>query len=247
MIRLVTGFATGDVTLSWYSWCNYGYSYRSGATYNVAVSGMTGSGTVIATIAAGVAQNASAQPNSASTSTDNTVTYNVPVLPCISTYSYTGPAVAIPDGIPAGLDIPITVSGVSSISDLNFRFDGTAGSTDPLSTTVGVNHSWIGDLKFTLTSPLGTMVTFFDRPGVPATTFGCNNNNLFNLTLDDDGAFPAVETQCDGAGTNAAFPSGNFSPNNPFSAFDGQNANGVWTLNVSDNAGGDIGTLGPFH
>ena len=48
----------------------------SGATYNVAVSGMTGSGTVIATIAAGVAATRPATPNMASTSTDNTVTYD---------------------------------------------------------------------------------------------------------------------------------------------------------------------------
>ena len=38
---------------------------------------MTGSGTVIASIAAGVAQDAAGNPNIASTSTDNTVTYDV--------------------------------------------------------------------------------------------------------------------------------------------------------------------------
>ena len=49
----------------------------SGTTYNVAVSGMTGSGTVTATIAAGKAHDAAGNANSASTSTDNTVTYDV--------------------------------------------------------------------------------------------------------------------------------------------------------------------------
>ncbi len=43
------------------------------STYNVAVSGMT-NGTVIATIAAGVANDAAGNANTASTSTDNTVT-----------------------------------------------------------------------------------------------------------------------------------------------------------------------------
>ena len=47
----------------------------SGTTYNVAVSGMTGSGTVIATVAAGVAHDAVGNPNYASTTTDNTVSY----------------------------------------------------------------------------------------------------------------------------------------------------------------------------
>ena len=51
---------------------------NNNTTYNVAVSGMTGSGTVIATVGAGVAQDAASNGNAASTSTDNSVTYNVP-------------------------------------------------------------------------------------------------------------------------------------------------------------------------
>jgi hypothetical protein len=47
----------------------------SGTTYNVAVSGMTTGGTVIASIAATVAHDAAGNGNTASTSTDNTVTY----------------------------------------------------------------------------------------------------------------------------------------------------------------------------
>ncbi|MBK7305978.1 MAG: hypothetical protein IPI88_02400 [Chitinophagaceae bacterium] len=74
----VTGFATGDVTLSGTAGATTGTVTGSGTTYNVAVTGMTGSGTVIATVPAGVCQNASAQNNLASTSTDNTVTYNAP-------------------------------------------------------------------------------------------------------------------------------------------------------------------------
>ena len=49
----------------------------TGPTYTVAVTGMTTSGTVIATIPAGVAQDADANPNVASTFTDNSVTWDV--------------------------------------------------------------------------------------------------------------------------------------------------------------------------
>src|SRR5207244_4307638 len=45
------------------------------STYNVAVSGMSSAGTVIASIPAGVAQDAAGNPNTASTSTDNSVTF----------------------------------------------------------------------------------------------------------------------------------------------------------------------------
>lgn len=131
------------------------------------------------------------------------------------------------------------------MSDLNFRFDGTTASSDPLSTTVGVNHSWIGDLKFALTSPAGTSVIIFDRPGFPALGAGCNGNNLHNLTLDDDGGLPPIENQCP-AGDNEGPLTGSFSPNNPLSAFDGQTANGNWTLKVSDEAAQDTGAVRAF-
>ena len=45
-------------------------------TYNVAVSGMTGDGTVTITLAAGAAHDAVGNPSLASTSTDNSVTYD---------------------------------------------------------------------------------------------------------------------------------------------------------------------------
>ena len=50
----------------------------SGTTYDVAVSGMTGSGTVVAAIPAGAAHDAAGNANTASTSTDNEVTYDAP-------------------------------------------------------------------------------------------------------------------------------------------------------------------------
>ncbi|HVY35718.1 MAG TPA: polysaccharide deacetylase family protein, partial [Candidatus Paceibacterota bacterium] len=73
----VSDFATGDVTLSGTAGATTATVTGSGTTYNVAVSGMTSSGTVIATIAAGKAHDAAGNPNTVSTSTDNTVTYNV--------------------------------------------------------------------------------------------------------------------------------------------------------------------------
>lgn len=70
-----TNFATGDVTLSGTAGATTGIVTGSGTTYNVAVSGMTANGTVIATITAGKATDAAGNGNTASTSTDNTVTW----------------------------------------------------------------------------------------------------------------------------------------------------------------------------
>jgi Calx-beta domain/Carboxypeptidase regulatory-like domain len=81
----VTGFATGDVTLSGTAFGSGSLPLavvtqiapNDGTTFNVAVSGMNSTGTVIASIGAGVAIDASTNGNAASTSTDNTVTFNI--------------------------------------------------------------------------------------------------------------------------------------------------------------------------
>ena len=78
----VTGFATGDVTLSGTAGATTATVSGTGPSYTVTVTGMTGSGTVIATIAAAVCTStATSVANDASTSTDNTVTYNASPIP----------------------------------------------------------------------------------------------------------------------------------------------------------------------
>jgi hypothetical protein len=89
----VTGFATGDVTVGGTApGTKTATVSGSGTTYNVAVSGMTGGGTVVATIAAGRATDAAGNPNSASTSADNTVNYPAPyVVPTVWSLGYWTP------------------------------------------------------------------------------------------------------------------------------------------------------------
>ncbi|MEQ1675184.1 MAG: proprotein convertase P-domain-containing protein [Chitinophagaceae bacterium] len=181
-----------------------------------------------------------------SVSTPITITVNptpvVTIVPggAITTVSYTGPAVAIPDNTPAGVNVTLPVSGLTgNISDLNFQFDANPAGT--CNATIGnvnaaADHTFIGDFIFRLTSPAGTTVTIVNRRGG-------TRENICNTLLDDDGGFPALSTV---TSTSGQFLSGNFAPDNPLSAFDGQNGNGTWTLNVSDNAGIDIGSLRRF-
>lgn len=72
----VSDFITGDVTLSGTAGANTATVTGSGATYNVAVTGMTGPGTVIASIDANKVTGPTGNINTASTSTDNTVSYD---------------------------------------------------------------------------------------------------------------------------------------------------------------------------
>lgn len=157
------------------------------------------------------------------------------------TTSYTGPAVAIPDGVVAGVNIPIVVSGITgNIGDINFRIDGSSCNSTVGGATNGIDHTWVGDVTIKLTSPGGTTVTLVDRIGVPASTFGNSGNNFCQALLDDQGGFPAIEN------FGGQPVTGNFSPNNPLSAFNGQNPNGTWTLNVSDAATPDTGSVRAF-
>ena len=78
----VTDFTDSDVTLSGTAGATTALvseaAPNDGTTYDVAVSGMTTSGTVIASILANAAQDAAQNGNSASTSKDNTVDFKLP-------------------------------------------------------------------------------------------------------------------------------------------------------------------------
>ncbi len=136
-------------------------------------------------------------------------------------------------------DVPISLpNGISSISS-NLSISGS-GTIDDVNVSVDMPHAWPGDLSFTLThQDTGTAVTIIDRPGVPASTWGCSVDDIL-ATLDDE-AGTAVEGVC--AGSPPAI-GGTFSPNNPLSSFDGESGNGTWVLTVSDAyTSGDAGTL----
>ena len=75
----VTGFTASDIS---FAGSTAGGTLTAavtgtGPTYNVAVSGMTGTGNVVVSVPAGAATDAAGNASLASTSTDNTVAYNV--------------------------------------------------------------------------------------------------------------------------------------------------------------------------
>lgn len=122
--------------------------------------------------------------------------------------------------------------------------DGSTVCTSPLIRNINVSdsytigdvnigilatHTWRGDLQFTLISPSNTSVLL---------TVGDVNNlngDNFNVLLDDGAA---QEVNTDGntvahSGTAPPFQN-TFFPNNPLSAFNGENSNGTWRLEICD-------------
>ena len=132
----------------------------------------------------------------------------------------------ITDDFADGVNSVLSIAPGGIITDIDILLD--------------VTHTYVGDLIATVTNDsTGTNAIVMDRPGVPASTFGCSGNNI-NTTLDDAAAI-AVEGICaSGVPTIGAGP---FSPNNPLSVFDTESSAGTWTLNISDNVGADTGTL----
>ncbi len=148
------------------------------------------------------------------------IVFDISTLPGVLTDS-------IPDDNPAApLVVSLPVSGLDpELSDFSLGIE--------------ITHTWVGDINLSITAPNGGgTVNVFNRPGQPGSFFGCFNDDI-NATFSDDAAQSAADFE------NLCVPgmAGNFMPIDLFSQFDGINPNGNWIITVSDNGGGDTGTL----
>lgn len=91
-----------------------------------------------------------------------------------------------------------------------------------------IGHSWDEDLDVYLTSPGGTTVELF-------TDVGGSGDHFIDTVLDQDAALPITAGSAPFTGT--------FRPEGDLNSFNGQRANGTWTLTVFDDAAGDQGFL----
>jgi subtilisin-like proprotein convertase family protein len=134
------------------------------------------------------------------------------------TFTFPGPA-GIPDTQqPSVFQIP--VSGVAGrIRDMDLR--------------LSIDHSFTADLDVYLISPSGTRIELF-------TDVGGNSANFLNTTISDE-AFVSIEA----TGTRGPFTA-TLRPAGLLSSFDGEDANGIWKLEVTDDDRGVSGTLRSF-
>lgn len=111
---------------------------------------------------------------------------------------------------------------------------------------INVSHSYVGDLTANITSPLGQVIDLFDRPGVPESNFGCGANNMEVIFSDNsERTYDQFEMTCD-QGTGLAI-SGEFQPMRPLASFAGENAQGLWTLGMTDHYDPDGGILHSWY
>ncbi len=124
--QTVTGFVAADVSLAGSAGTPVAALSGSGANYTVSVTGMTSSGTVIATILAGVAQNTTGELNEASTTIDNTVTW-IDVVPTVTIDQSLGQADPT-----SGSTVQFTVVFSQSVTGFTAAEVGLAGSAGTL-------------------------------------------------------------------------------------------------------------------
>jgi subtilisin-like proprotein convertase family protein len=123
-----------------------------------------------------------------------------------------------------------------TISTMRLPFALTDLDVGPLN----IAHSWVGDLAIDLNPPTGPARRILDRPGVPATPFGCSADNIGALILDDDGPSIDAEDTCSLTGDALA---GRLRPTDLLNVVDGLPISGTWTFTVRDVSVNDFGIV----
>ncbi|NKI30814.1 reprolysin-like metallopeptidase [Croceivirga thetidis] len=137
------------------------------------------------------------------------------LIDCI-TVSAQGLPRAISNGAPSAITATVNLSQNLPIADIDVALE--------------LEHTYLGDLVISLTSPNGTKVLL--------TSNTCGPLNNINATFDDDG----TEISCSG---NPAI-SGTVRPLAALSTFNGEFGEGEWVLEIDDTAAGDGGQLIDF-
>jgi subtilisin-like proprotein convertase family protein len=163
-----------------------------------------------------------------------TQTFQIPVgqpNPVAQTFAFAGAPAAIPDNSTVGASVAIPVTGVGRAAKLTFSIDGTSCSTTAGSTTVGLDHTYAGDLTGTLTSPSGATAVLFQRRG------GAGHN--FCQVVFDDSASTAFSSV---SSANAPF-TGSWKPQSALGSLLADAVDGTWTFKVVDGGAVDTGSI----
>jgi hypothetical protein len=160
----------------------------SGSTYTAAVSGMTTSGTVIATIPAGGASDAAGNPNTASTSTDNTVTFNAPDTTAPSVTINQGATQADPTST-APINFTVVFSEpVTGFTGNDVAIAGTAGGAKTVTVSGG------GSTYTAAVSGMTTSGTVVATIAAGVATDAAGNGNATSTSTDNSVTFNADTT-----------------------------------------------------
>lgn len=134
---------------------------------------------------------------------------------------------ALPGTTVNSINVPKSIADLSTVNS-TLAVSGFSGTIKDLNVKLNISHTFDADLDVFLISPLGTRIELF-------TDVGSSGVNFTNTILDDEA------TTSIASGT-APF-TGRFKSEGLLSGVDGQNPNGSWRLETTDDASGDVGTL----
>ena len=191
----VSGFTDTDVTLSGTAGATTAVvtqiAPNDGTTYDVAVSGMTSNGTVIATVPANVAQDTAGNGNALATSTDNTVTYTgIDDVPPTVTINQAGTQADPTSASPIHFTVVFS-EPVSGFTDTDVTLSGTAGATTAVVTQIAPNDGTTYDVAVSGMTNDGTVIATIGGD-VAQDTAG--NGNAASTSTDNTVTYVAPPT-----------------------------------------------------
>lgn len=128
-------------------------------------------------------------------------------------------------------NVPVAITD-NAVATSTLNVAGAGNFLYKITVDTNITHTFAGDLDMTLQSPSGIVVTL-------TTDNGGSNDDVFAGTTWRDDATEIV-TDHVYANLTVATP---LVPEEAMAAFYGGDPNGTWTLSISDDAGGDTGTL----
>lgn len=155
---------------------------------------------------------------------------------------------AIPDG-PSPCH-----SATGAPRDVTFAVAGLSGNVIGVSLELTGTHPFLGDLRVILISPGGTQADIFNRTGATTPTAFGDSSNLGGPYVFDDFQTGNWWTAATAVDLNTAVPAGGYrssaggsatptSLNPVFSGLTPAQANGTWTMRVTDGCQDDAGSI----
>lgn len=138
-------------------------------------------------------------------------------------------------------DIPISIGSNNPNtvrSNLMVEQEGLIAS---IAVSMDIKHTYVSDLVANLISPNGTSISLFRNPGENVTFQGCSRDDLI-LSFNDNApqSNDLLSNSCDNTTPTI---SGAFQPLQALSGFNGEDAQGTWTLEVIDEFSEDGGAI----
>jgi subtilisin-like proprotein convertase family protein len=131
----------------------------------------------------------------------------------------------------ASPNVPLAIADLATQSS-TLAVSGAGTFLWDVDLVVDIEHTWCSDLDLTLAAPSGKIVTI-------TTDQGLDKDDVFAGTRFDDSSANAI--------TKFAFVNGaaaaDLTAEGCFASLIGEDPNGTWTLAITDDAGGDVGTL----